>query len=93
MIPGDLSHVWHLFVIRCKERNRLRKFLYENGIDTLIHYPVPPHKQRAYPEFSGLSLPVTEQIHDEVLSLPISPVISESEVSSVVDTLNSFKVK
>lgn len=91
-IPDDLTHTWHLFVIRSKQRDKLREFLQNKGVDTLIHYPVPPHKQKAYPEFSGLVLPITEQIHDEVLSLPISPVISESEVSSVVDTINKFKI-
>jgi dTDP-4-amino-4,6-dideoxygalactose transaminase len=90
-VVSDLSHVWHLFVIRVKERDALQKYLEETGIQTLIHYPVPPHKQKAYPSFNSLILPVTEQIHREVLSLPISPVMSDSEVRQIVDAINSWK--
>jgi dTDP-4-amino-4,6-dideoxygalactose transaminase len=90
-VVSDLSHVWHLFVIRVKERDALQKYLEKTGIQTLIHYPVPPHKQKAYPSFNSLILPVTEQIHREVLSLPISPVMSDSEVRQVVDAINSWK--
>jgi dTDP-4-amino-4,6-dideoxygalactose transaminase len=90
-VVSDLSHVWHLFVIRVKERDALQKYLEETGIQTLIHYPVPPHKQKAYPSFNSLVLPVTEQIHREVLSLPISPVMSDSEVRQIVDAINSWK--
>jgi dTDP-4-amino-4,6-dideoxygalactose transaminase len=68
---GD-DHVFHLFVIRCKERDKLQAYLQEKGIQTLIHYPIPPHKQKAYPELSHLNLPITEAIHNEVLSLPMS---------------------
>ncbi|MGN7990529.1 DegT/DnrJ/EryC1/StrS family aminotransferase [Pedobacter sp. 22226] len=82
------EHVWHLFVIRTQERERLQNYLTENGIQTLIHYPIPPHKQDAYREMNDLSFPITEQIHDQVLSLPISPVMSEEEVSTVIDIIN-----
>ncbi len=85
------SHVWHLFVIRCKKRDVLKKYLDENGIETVIHYPVPPHKQRAYAELNDLYFPVTEQIHREVLSLPISPVITEEEMRRVVDVINAYE--
>ncbi|SHG48536.1 dTDP-4-amino-4,6-dideoxygalactose transaminase [Flavobacterium micromati] len=85
------EHVWHLFVIRCKERNDLQSFLKGNGIETLIHYPIPPHKQLAYKEMNLLSLPITESIHDEVLSLPISPVMTDSEVTEVINVINKFK--
>ena len=84
------EHVWHLFVIRATERNRLQNYLNDNGIQTLIHYPIPPHKQCAYKEFNNLSFPITEQIHDQVLSLPISPVMEEAEVSKVISVINSF---
>ncbi|AJW64767.1 DegT/DnrJ/EryC1/StrS family aminotransferase [Elizabethkingia miricola] len=84
------EHVWHLFVIRSAERNDIQSFLKENDIQTLIHYPIPPHKQNAYNEMSHLSFPITEQIHEEVLSLPISPVMTEEEVSKVIFTLNKF---
>jgi dTDP-4-amino-4,6-dideoxygalactose transaminase len=82
------SHVQHLFVVRTKQRDKLQSYLAENGIQTLIHYPIPPHKQMAYAEWNGLSFPITEQIHDEALSLPISPVMTEEELEKIVDVLN-----
>ncbi|WP_449399759.1 DegT/DnrJ/EryC1/StrS family aminotransferase [Chryseobacterium wanjuense] len=84
------SHVYHLFVIRTENRETLQKYLEENGIQTLIHYPIPPHHQEAYPDLKGLQLPITEKIHDEVLSLPISPVMTDDEVSMVISSLNNF---
>jgi dTDP-4-amino-4,6-dideoxygalactose transaminase len=84
------SHVWHLFVIRCKERDRLQKYLSENGIETLIHYPIPPHRQKAYKEWNNLKLPITEYIADEVLSLPISPVMTDEETEKVDSSINRF---
>lgn len=90
--PSDKdSHVWHLFVIRTAERDKLKQYLSDNGIQTLIHYPIPPHKQQAYPQLNALSLPITEQIHREVLSLPISPVLTDEEIKTVVNTINSYK--
>lgn len=86
----DNSHVYHLFVVRCKERDRLQAFLKEKGVETLIHYPIPPHKQKAYKEYNHLSLPISEKIHKEVLSLPISPVLTDNEVSYVIEIVNSF---
>lgn len=85
------EHVWHLFVIRTKERDRLQNYLKYKGIQTLIHYPIPPHKQDAYPQLHHLSFPITEQIHNEVLSLPISPVMTEEEIKKVVETINNYK--
>ncbi len=85
-------HVWHLFVIRTQNRDSLQKYLAENGIQTLIHYPIPPHRQHAYKEYSHLSFPITERIHEEVLSLPISPVMTNEEVQKVVDTLNAYSL-
>jgi len=82
--------VWHLFVVRTKERNVLQKYLQEKGIQTLIHYPIPPHKQKAYKEWNRLSFPITEKIHNEVLSLPISPVMEREEVEKVVKVVNDF---
>lgn len=88
---SENSHVWHLFVIRTQKRDELQSYLSSKEIQTIIHYPIPPHKQACYKEFKHLSLPITEQIHKEVLSLPISPVMSIQEAEFVVKTLNEFK--
>ena len=87
------EHVWHLFVIRTQEREKLQNYLQENEVQTLIHYPIPPHKQEAYKEMNTLTFAVTEKIHHEVLSLPISPVMDEDEVNAVIRAINSFNVK
>ncbi len=87
---SNLEHVWHLFVIRTQLRDQLQQYLTENGIQTLIHYPIPPHKQKAFKEWKVLSLPITEIIHNEVLSLPISPVMNQSEINNVISKLNVF---
>jgi dTDP-4-amino-4,6-dideoxygalactose transaminase len=87
---SNLGHIWHLFVIRCKHRNDLQKFLFENDIQTIIHYPIPPHKQLAYKEWGQMSFPLTENIHNEVLSLPMSPLVTEKEVELIVKKINSF---
>lgn len=84
------SHVYHVFVIRTENREQLQKNLEENGIQTLIHYPIPPHHQEAYPDLKELQLPITEKIHSEVLSLPISPVMTDDEVSTIIKTLNNY---
>jgi len=84
------SHVHHIFVIRTKERDKLQTYLTENGTQTLIHYPIPPHRQECYKELNSLSLPITEQIHNEVLSLPMSPVMTEEEVNKIVKLVNSY---
>jgi dTDP-4-amino-4,6-dideoxygalactose transaminase len=84
------SHVFHLFVIRTKNRDDLQNYLLENGIQTMIHYPIPPHKQKAFSNWNNLSFPITEKIHQEVLSLPISPVLADDEVSYVVEILNKY---
>jgi dTDP-4-amino-4,6-dideoxygalactose transaminase len=83
------SHVWHLFVIRTPQRDKLQKQLTDQGIQTLIHYPIPPHKQLAYKQWNNLSFPITEQIHNEVLSLPISPVLSNNEVEIIIEKINN----
>lgn len=87
---NNKEHVWHLFVIRTSNRDALQNYLSENGVQTLIHYPVPPHKQQAYKELNEISLPITERIHEEVLSLPISPVMENEEVDNIIKTLNNF---
>jgi dTDP-4-amino-4,6-dideoxygalactose transaminase len=90
-IEEDRSHVYHLFVVRHPERDRLQQHLTENGVQTLIHYPIPPHKQRAYSHWNGMVFPLTEQIHREVLSLPISQVMEEEEYVRVAETINNFR--
>lgn len=86
-----ISHVFHLFVLRHPERDKLQLYLSDNGIQTLIHYPVPPHKQRAYHDWNGMNFPLTEKIHREVLSIPISQMMEEEEYARVTEIINSFK--
>lgn len=84
------SHVFHLFVIRTENRKELQQYLLDNGIQTMIHYPVPPHKQKAFSTWNNLSFPITEKIHNEVLSLPISPVMTIDEVDFIISILNKY---
>ena len=89
--PADTAeHVWHIFIIRTDKREELQNYLTANGVQTLIHYPIPPHKQEAYKEWNDLSFPITEKIHSEVMSLPISPVMEEEEISTIINCLNKF---
>ncbi len=90
-LPEDPeAHVWHLFVIRTAQRAKLQQYLQQHEVQTLIHYPVPPHKQKAYKYYNHLNFPITEKIHDEILSLPISPVMEREEVERVISVLNKF---
>lgn len=84
------NHVFHLFVIRTGYRNNLQQYLSDNGIQTMIHYPIPPHQQKAFSDWDTLSFPITEKIHNEVLSLPMSPVMTDDEVDFVVSVLNRY---
>ncbi len=84
------GHVWHLFVIRTKNRNRLQEYLKKNDVQTLIHYPIPIHKQQAYREFNNLSLPITEKIHNETISLPLSAVMNKKDIDSIIKILNKY---
>ncbi|PXY43450.1 DegT/DnrJ/EryC1/StrS family aminotransferase [Flavobacterium hydrophilum] len=84
------NHVFHLFVIRSHNRDHLQDYLSKNGIQAMIHYPIPPHKQKAFSDWNHLSFPVTEKIHNEVLSLPMSPVMTGDEVSFVIEILNKY---
>lgn len=87
---GGLSNVWHLFVVRNSKRNELQEHLSGKGIQTLIHYPIPPHHQAAYESWREIDLPITEKIHEEVLSLPMSPFMDDAEVTAVVEAINTF---
>lgn len=93
-VMNHLSHVWHLFVVRSEAREKLQSHLAASGVQTLIHYPIPPHQQQAYAnaDFYNKSFPLTERIHREVLSLPISPVMTDAEAHSVVEACNRFSV-
>jgi len=88
---NENAHVWHVFVVRCDNRDLLQKHLETNDIQTNIHYPTAPHKQLCYSEYAHLSLPITEKIHNEIISLPISPVMTDEEVKKVVEVVNAFK--
>lgn len=88
---NEHEHVWHVYVIRTSKRDSLQQYLNENGIQTIIHYPIPPHQQEAYKEFSNLSFPISEKIHNEVLSLPISPVMEIEEVEKIIQCINQFQ--
>lgn len=85
------EHVWHLFVIRTKKRKELQDYLLKNKIQTLIHYPIPPHKQEAYKELKDLRLPVTEKIHEEVLSIPLNSILSQAQKDYIIKVLNSYE--
>lgn len=90
-VEQSYSHVWHLFVIRTQYRSELQQYLSEQGIQTLIHYPIPPHQQQAYKQWSDQSYPLTEAIHQQVLSLPISSVMTDQQVQAVIAAVNNFK--
>lgn len=85
------ANVFHLFPILCKDRDRLQAYLSENGVQTIIHYPIPPHKQECYAEWNNFSFPMTEIIHTQELSLPISPVITNNEVNQIIALINRFQ--
>lgn len=89
-LPSE-SNVFHLFPVLCERRDELQKYLTESGVGTVIHYPVPPHKQECYKDWNNLSFPLTEQIADQELSLPIGPVISEEDAAKVVKLINNFE--
>jgi dTDP-4-amino-4,6-dideoxygalactose transaminase len=84
------EHVWHLYVIRVKDRENLQNYLSNNGVQTLIHYPTPPHKQDAYSEWSESSYPISEDLHNDVLSLPIGPVMEDDEIRKIIKILNEY---
>ena len=90
IVEKDAQHVWHLFVIKTVNRNALQAWLNKQGIQTLIHYPIPPHQQQAYSAWNNQHYPITEQIHNEVLSLPLSPTMSDEAIQTVVNAVNEF---
>ena len=90
-VASPEQHVWHLFVIRTGQRTALQQHLAAQGIQTLIHYPIPPHQQQAYAEWNAQSYPLTEAMHQEVLSLPMGPTLTKNEALQVAKMVNSFK--
>ena len=87
----QLSNVWHVFPVRTERRDAFQAYLTEKGVQTVIHYPIPPHRQPAYTEWHGLELPITEKIHETIISLPISPVMTDDEVAEVIAAVNDWK--
>lgn len=91
-ILNSKDHVWHVFAVRVINRGKFQKYLSDNGIQTIIHYPIPPHKQKAYAEWNNDSYPISEKIHEQIISLPISPVMSQEDVETVCKVVNSYKL-
>ena len=88
----ELEHVWHIFSIFTEKRAELQAYLQSKGIQTVMHYPIPPHKAPAYPEWNQLSFPITEKLAAEELSLPLHPVLTQDEVEYIVESINQWKV-
>jgi len=91
MPKDEKSHVWHLFVVRVPNRSDFQQYMSLNGVETLVHYPIPPHKQEAYKEWNQLSYPITEILSREVVSLPISPVMTQEQIVHVVTVVNNYR--
>lgn len=89
-VENEAEHVWHLFVVRSKQRKQLQSWLSQHNIQTLIHYPIPPHKQKAFDNFSKYKLPITETLHDQVLSLPMDPNLSKESIDEIIKVMNEF---
>lgn len=88
---SEEGHVWHLFVVRTAERDRFQEYLTKKGVQTVIHYPIAPHKQEAYGEWRQLKFPISERLHDEVISLPISDVLTQEQIAAVAKVVNDFR--
>ncbi|EGQ7950910.1 DegT/DnrJ/EryC1/StrS family aminotransferase [Vibrio vulnificus] len=89
-VENEAEHVWHLFVVRCEQREALQNWLSQNDVQTLVHYPIPPHKQTAYREMNNLSKPITEMIHQQVISLPLDPTMNDDDITRVIELVNEF---
>lgn len=91
-VDDEKAHVWHIFAVRTEERDKFQDYLKDNDIQTLIHYPTPPHKQKCYSEWNEKSFPVSEEIHRTIISLPISPVLTDEEVMKTIEVINGFNI-
>ena len=89
-MEGLQSHAFHLYVVRTKARDALQQYLHKAGVQSMIHYPIPPHQQQAYSNYRSKSFPVTERIHQEVLSLPIGPYMTLDDEHKIIAALNDF---
>lgn len=85
------NHVYHLYTLRISNRDKFQKYMHNNGIQTMIHYPIPPHKQQAYNEWSTMNLAVTEKIHQEIISIPLNIVLTNTEITYIIDTINNYE--
>lgn len=90
LVEDENTHVWHLFVVRCQQRKPFETYLHDQGVQTMVHYPIPPHQQAAYAEWNNKSFPITERLHKQVLSLPIGPTMSGSDTRLVIEALNRY---
>ncbi len=89
-VSVDESHVWHVFVLRTQNRDEFAKHLLDNGIESLVHYSVPPHKQRAFAEWNNQNYPISEEIHRTIISIPLYPTMTEEQMSKVIEVCNKF---
>ena len=92
IVQSDRDCVYHIFPVFCGRRNKLQQYLMENGVETQIHYPTPPHKQKCYPEWNTLELPFTELIHEQELSIPCRQAMTDEEVTQIITLLNNFRI-
>src|SRR5690349_9756204 len=90
-VAHEEAHAWHLFVLRCCHRDALQRHLFACGVQTQVHYPLPPHRQPAYAGLLDVRLPLTERLHEEVLSLPLSPILADADVERVIAAVNAFR--
>lgn len=93
IVQSEEQHVWHLFVVRCAQRDALQRHLQAHGIHSQVHYPIPPHRQSAYPALRDLPLPLTDRLHQEVLSLPIGPTLRDEDADRVIAACQSFEYR
>lgn len=91
-VLNDLTHVWHVFVVRTEKRDSFQQYLLDHGVQTVIHYPIPPHQQKAYKSLHTQQFPISEKIHNQVISLPISPVMQAEEYEKVCQVVNLFSL-
>jgi dTDP-4-amino-4,6-dideoxygalactose transaminase len=87
---GTQSHVWHQYIVRVSDRDKFRDYLLDNGVETAIHYPTPPHRQPCYSQYSNLHLPIADMLGNEVVSLPITACTSEADAADIAQIINSY---